>query len=101
MLWLLDIVGGRDAHTILGWATSASRDEAWLTANILAAQPTIPDPMITELVDAKATLRGKLITQPAAATAVVLPLIRTFETSSVATVIDALNSIVAPDGSLP
>jgi hypothetical protein len=98
LLGILARIGGKDVIEVLDFSMDAARDDAWLHAVILSLQPPAAWPLTVKALDDKVEFLGRLIAQPTALVAQAVNLIRDTEGKDVPAIIDALNSIVSPQG---
>ena len=92
----LTAIGGQDVALVLGFSVDAARDEAWRAAELISLTPSEIDRLAIGALDAKAKLLGRVVADHPEPLATVVRRIRRTESTDVAAIIGALDSIVQP-----
>lgn len=87
-------VGGPDLALALEFSVDTARDEAWRSATVVSFLPAAARPLAVSGIDARTKLLGRLIADPPEPVGAVVPYIRAAESTDVAAIITALDSIV-------
>ena len=92
----LTAIGGQDVALVLEFSVDAARDEAWRAAELISLTPSEIDRLAIGALDAKAKLLGRVVADHPEPLATVVRRIRRAESTDVAAIIGALDSIVQP-----
>jgi hypothetical protein len=86
----LDLVGGRADETLATFSLGVAREEAWLSAGLLAERPQSAWPALVTSLDRRTAILGRSIAEPGFPFDLALRTVRLLESSDVRAIIDAL-----------
>src|SRR6185436_17837037 len=95
LLHLVDGIGDEFDDAIVNFSLTAARDDAWLHAQILAAESPTFQAATIAVIDAKTRFLARLIAEPGRLVTTLLDTVSLQESDDIPTIILALNSIVA------
>jgi hypothetical protein len=89
----LTAIGGPEVELTLQFSVDAARDEAWRAATLVSNTPHGIRSLLTDTLDARTKLLGRVIATPAEPVRSVVRHIRAAESTDVPAIIDALDSL--------
>jgi hypothetical protein len=94
LLHLIDGIGDEFDDAIVNFSLTAAREDAWLHAQLLAAEPPAFHPATIAVIDAKTRFLARLVAEPGRLVTALLDTISLQESDDIPAIIIALNSIV-------
>jgi Family of unknown function (DUF5995) len=86
--------GGGDLAQALEFSVDVARDDAWRSATVMAYTPAAIQPLTIASLDSKAKLLGRIVADPPEPVGTVVQRIRDEESTDVAAIITALDTVI-------
>ncbi len=89
----LTAIGGPEVELTLQFSVDVARDEAWRAATLVSNTPGVLRTLLTDTLDTRAKLLGRVIATPAEPVRSVIRHIRAGESTDIPAIIDALDAL--------